>query len=111
MKTMIAVLAALMISQVASADSKFRSPASPPTVQSSTLCGVLSGECLNGGTCAHYITTITGEHAVLGSTSKIAKQLGDLVEQSVSATGHYGRNGFIITQISGVAACERAEGT
>lgn len=103
MKTFIAVVLVMMSYQIASANNTTRSPASA----SATICGVLSGECLNGGSCAHFITTNNGEHPVVGSNPKVARQLGELVEQNVQATGHFSRNGFVASSISEVAACDR----
>ena len=95
MKTSLLMLLSLALcSSLAAADGTKRMPSS-----NVELCGALSGECLNGGSCAHFISNDSGEHPVFGANKKAAAQLSDFVEKNVCASGHYSRQGFIASQV------------
>lgn len=100
MKTGMLILIALVFSlpQLSSAAEKAtRYPAA--NGNGIELCGVLHGECINGGTCAHFLNTDNGEIALIGSNKKIAAELSDFNEKPVCATGHYSRQGFVASSL------------
>ncbi len=61
--------------------------AAPLGARATEVCGLLKGECLNGGHCARFIGNSSGDHAVFAADPQAETKLSSYMEKNVCAEG------------------------